>query len=507
MGLFDGASGRGELASTAHVAKLLDAPVLLVVDAASMARSAAAIVHGYRTFDPDVRVAGVIFNRVGSDHHEQLLRDALGDLGVPVLGALRRDERVATPERHLGLIPADEREARAREALDTLSAAGRALRRSRRGDAPRALGAASAPARPGARSPRAGRVRGARIAIARGPAFSFHYQENLELLEASGAELQPFDPMSDDALPEGAGALILAGGFPEVYGGELAANESLRAEIGAFARSGRPVLAECGGLLYLASELDGQAMCGALPVRATMTRRLTLGLSRGDGRQRDAVARRRRGSARARVPLLPGRAAERRRAGRLDAGRARHASAARASSPAASRRASCTCTGRPSRRSRPSRGRCPRARSERAAARRRRHRRGRLGRSRRGRARRGARRRGDRRLEAPPRAAARDRRRAAAVAIADRRAAGRARQPGRCRRTCVLASGDPMLHGVGATLARRLGPEQAAGAPASLGARVRVRAPGVAGGRCGARQRRRAAARGARASAAARPPA
>ena len=123
MGLFDGASGRGELASTAHVAKLLDAPVLLVVDAASMARSAAAIVHGYRTFDPDVRVAGVIFNRVGSDHHEQLLRDALGDLGVPVLGALRRDERVATPERHLGLIPADEREARAREALDTLAEA------------------------------------------------------------------------------------------------------------------------------------------------------------------------------------------------------------------------------------------------------------------------------------------------------------------------------------------------------------------------------------------------
>ena len=120
-------------------------------------------------------------------------------------------------------------------------------------------------------------MRGARIAIARGPAFSFHYQENLELLEASGAELQPFDPIDDDALPEGAGALILAGGFPEVYGGELAANASLRAEIGAFARSGKPVLAECGGLLYLASELDGQAMCGALPVRATMTRRLTLG--------------------------------------------------------------------------------------------------------------------------------------------------------------------------------------------------------------------------------------
>jgi len=276
MGLFDGASGRGELASTAHVAKLLDAPVLLVVDAASMARSAAAIVHGYRTFDPGVRVAGVIFNRVGSDHHEELLRDALSDLGVPVLGALRRDERVATPERHLGLIPADEREARAREALDTLSEAA-----ARYVDLDEVLRLArSAPERAGAPwspEPAGGPVRGARIAIARGPAFSFHYQENLELLEASGAELQPFDPMSDDRLPDGAGALILAGGFPEVYGGELAANGSLRAEIGAFARSGRPVLAECGGLLYLSSELDGQAMCGALPVQATMTRRLTLG--------------------------------------------------------------------------------------------------------------------------------------------------------------------------------------------------------------------------------------
>jgi cobyrinic acid a,c-diamide synthase len=276
MGLFDGASGRGELASTAHVAKLLDAPVVLVVDAASMARSAAAIVHGFLTFDPSLRVAGVIFNRVGSDHHEELLRDALADLGVPVLGALRRDERVATPERHLGLVPADERESRARTALATLADAveryvdlDEVMRLAR--SAPATSGEAWSPEPPG------GRVRGARIAIARGPAFSFHYQENLELLEASGAELQPFDPISDDALPGGAGALVLAGGFPEVFGAELAANEALRSEVAAFARSGKPVLAECGGLLYLAAELDGQAMCGALPVRATMTRRLTLG--------------------------------------------------------------------------------------------------------------------------------------------------------------------------------------------------------------------------------------
>ena len=202
MGLFDGASGRGELASTAHVAKLLDAPVLLVVDAASMARSAAAIVHGYRTFDPDVQVAGVIFNRVGSDHHEQLLREALGDLGVPVLGALRRDDGVATPERHLGLVPAHEREAQARAALATLAAAAEryidleAVERLAR-SAPPHDGPAWSP------EPAGGAVAGARIAIASGPAFSFHYRENLELLEAAGAELQPFDPLSDEAMPDG----------------------------------------------------------------------------------------------------------------------------------------------------------------------------------------------------------------------------------------------------------------------------------------------------------------
>jgi cobyrinic acid a,c-diamide synthase len=122
-----------------------------------------------------------------------------------------------------------------------------------------------------------------RIAIARGPAFSFHYQENLELLTGAGAQLAPFDPLGDEALPAGAGALVLAGGFPEIFGEQLAANVARRDEIRAFAASGRPVLAECGGLLYLCRELDGHAMCGVLPARASMTKRLTLGY-------RDAVA-------------------------------------------------------------------------------------------------------------------------------------------------------------------------------------------------------------------------
>lgn len=300
MGMFDGASGRGELASTAHVAKLLRAPVLLVVDAAAMARSAAAIVHGYRTFDPDVNVAGVIFNRVGSDHHEQLLREALADLSppLPVLGALRRDERIATPERHLGLVPAGEREAAARAALGALADAMarytdlEGIEMIARG-APELAGAswsASPAGAPAAGACAAGTPAaracpgevdasavGARIALAAGPAFSFHYEENLELLRAAGAELAPFDPLSDEALPEDASALLLAGGFPEVYGAELEANAELRAQVAAFAASGRPVLAECGGLLYLAQELDGHEMCGALPVRARMSERLTLG--------------------------------------------------------------------------------------------------------------------------------------------------------------------------------------------------------------------------------------
>jgi cobyrinic acid a,c-diamide synthase len=297
MGLFDGASGRGELASTGHVAKLLDAPVLLVVDASSMARSAAAIVHGYRTFDPQIDVAGVIFNRVGSDTHEALLREALEPLGIPVVGALRRDDRVTAPERHLGLVPAGEREGATHQALATLAAAteryvdldgvlalaraapavdGPAWSPEHAGHSSTPVPAGGHPA-PTAANGHLSHVAPTRIAIARGPAFSFHYEENLELLRAAGAELVPLDPLRDEALPEGTGALVLAGGFPEVFGAELSANAPLRGAVRAFAASGRPVLAECGGLLYLARSLDGHEMCGVLPAVGRMAGRMTLG--------------------------------------------------------------------------------------------------------------------------------------------------------------------------------------------------------------------------------------
>ncbi len=258
MGLYDGASGRGELASTAHVAKLLQAPVVLVIDAAAMARSVAAIVHGYRTFDPDVNVAAVILNRVGSPAHAQLLRDALD---LPVLGAIPRDDSVKVPERHLGLVPATAR------AIERLAAT---VERHCDLEAIAAL-AATAPAVPGPAWTPGARPSAARIAIARGPAFSFHYEENLELLRAN-ATLVEFDPLHE-RLPD-ADALILAGGFPEAFGEELSANAPLREDI---ARFRGPVLAECGGLLYLSRELDGLPMCGVLNASATMTGRLKLG--------------------------------------------------------------------------------------------------------------------------------------------------------------------------------------------------------------------------------------
>lgn len=276
MGMLDGASGRGELASTGHVAKLLRAPVLLVVDGSAMARSAAAVIHGFRTFDPGIQVAGVVFNRVGSDLHEQLLREAAAAVGLPVLGAVRRCDEIETPERHLGLVPAMEREQRAASALDRLA---EIVARQVDLEAVERL-ARSAPPLPGrawSPSDRAARGEPVGVAIARGPAFSFHYEENLELLGAAGAELLAFDPTVDETLPAGAQALIFAGGFPEVFGAELAANAALRAEVAAYAGAGYPVLAECGGLLYLAQRLDGHQMCGVLPARARMAGRLTLG--------------------------------------------------------------------------------------------------------------------------------------------------------------------------------------------------------------------------------------
>jgi cobyrinic acid a,c-diamide synthase len=311
MGLFDGAAGEGELASTAHVAKLLRAPVVLVVDASSQSRSVAALVHGFASWDPEVRIGGVILNKVGSERHEGMLREALDASGVPVLGVLRRVEQVGTPSRHLGLVPVAERRG---EAVDAVAAMGSqvragcdldalfALARGAGGlsgaawDAAEALAFSPPPPLPvpvpgGAaprppyrpERPRPQTPDGLKVAVAGGAAFSFSYAEHVELLAAAGAEVVTFDPLRDEELPEGTRGLVIGGGFPEVYGPELSANEPLREAVAALAGSGAPVAAECAGLLYLSRELDGLPMCGVIDAKARMDERLTLGY-------RDAVA-------------------------------------------------------------------------------------------------------------------------------------------------------------------------------------------------------------------------
>lgn len=273
MGLFDGRGDTG-FASTAHVARLLAAPVVLVVDAARQSRSVAALVHGFATFEPGVRVAGVVLNRVGSDRHEELCRGALESAGVPVLGAIRRDDAVVNPSRHLGLIPAAERGAAAVRAVERLGAL---VERSCDVEALVRL-AGTAPPLPGPVWDPAGEVEPVAgrpvVAVAGGPAFTFSYGEHVELLRAAGADVAVFDPLRDAALPDGTAALVIGGGFPEVHAAELAANAPMLASVAAF---GGPVAAECAGLLYLCEELDGQAMCGLVPGRARMTPRLTLG--------------------------------------------------------------------------------------------------------------------------------------------------------------------------------------------------------------------------------------
>jgi cobyrinic acid a,c-diamide synthase len=274
MGLFDGAAD-GTPSSTAEVARMLDAPVVLVVDAASMSASVAALVRGFRDHDPRVQLAGVVLNRVGSDHHEALLREALVDLGVEVLGVVRRHSALTWRDRHLGLVPVAEHPDQARRSIDELAAviAGScALERIMaiaRSAAPMTVADVVLPART-VDAP-------VRIAVAGGPAFTFGYVDNLEALTAAGAELVPFDPLRDEFLPANLDGMIVGGGFPEVFAATLAENRSLLGSVRAAMDRGTTTWAECGGLLWLARSLDDHEMAGALDTTACMTTRLTLG--------------------------------------------------------------------------------------------------------------------------------------------------------------------------------------------------------------------------------------
>jgi cobyrinic acid a,c-diamide synthase len=283
MGLFDGTSGRGDFASTAHVARLLRAPVVLVVDAEGTSSSVAALLHGFATYDPGTRIDGVIFNKAGSEYHAQLLRDAAGTVGIPVLGVIRRRDQVTVPSRHLGLIPAAELGGPAANAVAALTAI---VADSVDLDALVRIARTAGPLRDfpdiSAERPVVARSR-PRIAIAAGPAFTFGYAEHPELLSAAGTEVVTFDPLRDERLPADVDGLVIGGGFPEEHAPDLSANVRLRAEVAVLAQAGAPVLAECAGLLYLARSLDGHPMCGVLDAEASMTGRLTLGY-------RDAVA-------------------------------------------------------------------------------------------------------------------------------------------------------------------------------------------------------------------------
>ncbi|WP_026369397.1 cobyrinate a,c-diamide synthase [Kallotenue papyrolyticum] len=281
MGLFDGYGALDEAGSTAHVARLLDAPVVLVVDARGMARSIAALVDGFRRFDPRVRLAGVLLNRVGSARHAELCATAIQTYtGLPCLGYLPRDAALALPERHLGLIPSGEHAA-AREVIARVAAT-----LATTCDLERLVALAQAapplPAEPPVVLPRLRSACRPRIAVAQDAAFSFIYPETIELLEAAGAEVVPFSPMRDPGLPPDTAGVILSGGFPELYAAELSANSTLHAALRAAHTAGMPIYAECGGLMLLTEALVDQAgrrwpMVGLLPGTSAMTPRLRLG--------------------------------------------------------------------------------------------------------------------------------------------------------------------------------------------------------------------------------------
>lgn len=294
MGLFDGAIGQQGRGSTAHIARLLNVPIALVLDCSRLSDSIAALVHGYRSFDPHLQIAGVILNRVGSDRHLQSLKSALQPLSIRILGVLQRQPSIHIPDRHLGLVPIDELEG-ADGLLQQLAAVGN---RCFDWSALLPLLATQAPAQP---SPISQDVSiqppssalppswtssdlssGIRIAIAKDIAFSFYYADNLDQLRQLGAELVFWSPINDKAFPDTIHGLYLGGGFPEMFAADLSQNVAIRQTLKTAIQAGLPTYAECGGLMYLCESLQtlqGQRfpMVGILPANVKMAKRLTLG--------------------------------------------------------------------------------------------------------------------------------------------------------------------------------------------------------------------------------------
>lgn len=271
MGLYDSieVEGRG---STADMARTLDAPVILIVDTRNMTRSVAPLLQGFTAFEPDIDIAGVVLNKVSGPRHEEKLRAVIERYtDIKVLGAVRRRPEMGIIMRHLGLQPARESLAPA----DVIDQIRQIIADSVDLERVRAIAAAAPPLAGGEES---GAVAGVepsvRLGVARDRAFNFYYAENLEALEAAGAELVPFSPVSDAALPAGLNGLYIGGGFPEVFMDELEANTSMRSAVREAVQAGMPVYAECGGMMYLSRRMSwkdrSREMAGALPCDTVM---------------------------------------------------------------------------------------------------------------------------------------------------------------------------------------------------------------------------------------------
>ncbi|MDJ0692631.1 MAG: cobyrinate a,c-diamide synthase [Xenococcaceae cyanobacterium MO_188.B32] len=308
MGLFDGISRPQEekkteetlnlwlndYGSTAHIARLLNIPVLLVLDCSRLSNSIAAIVHGYRTLDARVNIAGVVLNRVGSDRHLELLQDALASINIPILGVLRRHENITIPDRHLGLVPTEEISQLA-QIFDNLAHIGKTCfcwsqifpllqPTTNQINQNKPLAVNNSSSLP------------IRIAIARDRAFNFYYQDNFDILTELGAELIFWSPLQDKDLPENIQGLYFGGGFPEVFAQQLSDNQSLLDSIHQAIQAGMPTYAECGGLMYLCQQLvdfsqQTWSMVGIIPTTVEMSKTLTLGYRQATALQDSPIIR------------------------------------------------------------------------------------------------------------------------------------------------------------------------------------------------------------------------
>ena len=282
MGLFDGRKGMGETGSSAHVAKITKTPVVLVANGAKMARSAAALVSGYLTFDSDVSFAGLVFNHLSGESHFEIIKNAVSEcLQVPVFGYLPKNTEITVPERHLGLMPVAE----TAEMSKLLGELADFVETNLDVDAILAAAEAAEPLPEPGRTvfPDKPAPVTCRIAVAKDEAFHFYYPENLELLRACGAEIAPFSPLDDPQLPQGTDGIFLGGGFPEMFAERLASNETMRHSLQQACLGGMPMYAECGGYMYLSRELrdfseESWPMAGVFTGRAVMrNRRRALG--------------------------------------------------------------------------------------------------------------------------------------------------------------------------------------------------------------------------------------